>query len=175
MSLLPDLQVRQLVETDLDAYQALRQHTLTHPTEAFTTDAASQALRTVQGLREHLGGQGDDSGFTLVAWRGDRLVGALSCMRDPHAATRHLGHVVGAMLLSDPQAQGVGQALLSALIARASADDELQQLTLSVAADHSAALRLYEGAGFTRYGSLPRALRLGTRFVDQHLLLLQLK
>jgi ribosomal protein S18 acetylase RimI-like enzyme len=173
---LPDLQIRAVAEADLEAYKALRDHALAHHDEAFTSDAATEAQRTAQSYRARLGGDADgQSGFTLGAWRGDRLVGAITCERDPRSKVRHIGHIVGMMVMSDQQGQGVGRALLDALIVRASADDELHQITLSVTAGNSAATRLYESAGFTRYGSLPRAIRIGERFLDKQLMQLNLR
>ena len=45
----------------------------------------------------------------------------------------------------------------------------------SVTAGNSAAVHLYESAGFTRYGSLPRAIRIGERFLDKQLMQLNLR
>ena len=174
MPLPPELQIRALVEADLAAYKALRDHALAHHEEAFTSDALTEASRTVQSYRSRLGDL-VDGGFTLGAWRGDRLVGAITCERDLRSKVRHIGHIIGTMVASDQQAQGVGRALLSALVARASSDDELHQLTLSVTASNAAAVRLYESAGFARYGSLARALRVGGRFLDKHLMQLNLR
>jgi RimJ/RimL family protein N-acetyltransferase len=173
---LPELHLRALDENDLDAYKALRDHALAHHEEAFTSDAAAEAARTAQSYRSRLGCDGSgDGGFTLGAWRGDRLVGAISCERDPRSKVRHIGHVIGSMVANDQQGQGVGRALLDALIARAGADDELHQLTLSVTVGNTAAVRLYESAGFTHYGTLPRAIRVGGRFLDKHLMRLNLR
>lgn len=170
----PELSIRALGDADLQAYKALRDHALAHHEEAFTSDAATEALRTAQSYRERLGA-GPQGNFTLGAWRGDQLVGAISCDRDPRSKLRHIGHIVGTMVHSDQQGRGVGRALLEALIARAAADDELHQLTLSVTASNLAAVRLYESAGFTRYGTLPRATRVAGRFLDKDLMLLNLK
>ncbi len=173
---LPELRVRALAEADLEAYKALRDHALAHHEEAFTSDAATEAERTAQSYRARLGRDASGrSGYTLGAWRGDRLVGAITCERDPRSKVRHIGHIVGTMVLGDQQGQGVGRALLDALIARGSADDELHQLTLSVTASNRAAVRLYESAGFTRYGTLPRAIRVAGRFLDKDLMLLNLR
>ncbi|MES2958612.1 MAG: N-acetyltransferase [Pseudomonadota bacterium] len=174
MAPLPDIVVRDLGEADLQAYKALRDHALAHHEEAFTSDAVAEAQRTAQSYRARLGGEGHGS-FTLGAWRGDRLVGAISCERDPRSKVRHLGHIVGTMVAIDQQSKGVGRALLDALIGRAAADAELQQLTLSVTAGNRAALHLYERAGFTRYGTLPRAIRIGARFLDKDLMVLDLQ
>jgi ribosomal protein S18 acetylase RimI-like enzyme len=174
MAPLPDLSVRALGDADLDAYKALRDHALAHHEEAFTSDAATESQRTAQSYRARLG-TSVEGGFTLGAWRGDRLVGAITCERDARSKVRHIGHVVGTMVASDHQSRGVGQALLDALIARASADDDIIQLTLTVTASNDAAVRLYERAGFTRYGTLPRAIRVAGRYFDKDQMVLNLK
>jgi RimJ/RimL family protein N-acetyltransferase len=174
MSTQPDLAVRELRSADLEAYKALRDHALAQHEEAFTSDAITEAQRTAQSYARRLGGD-SDGGFTLGAFRGDRLVGAISCERDARSKVRHIGHIVGTMVHAQEQGRGVGQALLAALIERASADAELHQLTLSVTAGNDAAERLYARAGFVRFGTLPRAIRVGGRFLDKHHLLLTLR
>lgn len=176
MTALPDLALRELASSDLDAYKALRDHALAHHEDAFTSDAATEARRTAASYASRLGlGSDEAASFTLGAFRGDRLVGAISCQRDARSKVRHIGHVVGMMVTGDEQQRGVGRALLDALVARAAADPELHQLTLSVTAGNGPAERLYERAGFVRYGTLPRAIRVGGRFLDKHLMLLNLR
>jgi RimJ/RimL family protein N-acetyltransferase len=171
---LPDLTVRELGTADLDAYKALRDHALAHHKEAFTSDAATEAQRSAASYAQRLGA-GSDGSFTLGAFRGDALVGAISLERDPRSKVRHVGHVIGTMVLASEWRRGVGGALLDALIARAAADDELQQLTLTVTAGNDAAERLYARAGFVRYGTLPRAICVGGRYLDKHHLMLGLR
>jgi RimJ/RimL family protein N-acetyltransferase len=175
-TLLPDLALRELASADLPAYKALRDHALAHHEDAFTSDAETEALRNAQSYAGRLGrGTGDESGFTLGAFRGDALVGAITLERDPRTKVRHSGHIVGTMVHASELRRGVGRALLDALVARASADDELQQLTLTVTAGNEAAERLYARAGFVRYGTLARAIRVGGRFLDKHHMVLNLK
>jgi RimJ/RimL family protein N-acetyltransferase len=171
---LPDLNVRELAAVNLDAYKALRDHALAHHEEAFTSDAATEAQRSAASYASRLGGGGDGS-FTLGAFRGDALVGAISLERDARSKVRHVGHVVGTMVLAGELRRGVGSALLDALIARATADAELQQLTLTVTAGNEAAERLYARAGFVRYGTLPRAICVGGRYLDKHHMMLTLR
>jgi RimJ/RimL family protein N-acetyltransferase len=171
---LPELRVRALGEADAQAYKALRDHALAHHEEAFTSDAATEARRGAESYFARLGADGG-SGFTLGAWRGERLVGAISCERDLRHKVRHVGHVVGTMVALDEQGRGTGRELLRALIERANDDDELQLLTLSVTASNLAAVRLYLRAGFTRYGTLPRAIRIDGRFLDKDLMLKDLR
>ena len=170
----PELRVRALGEADAQAYKALRDQALAHHEEAFTSDAATEAKRGADSYFARLGANADGA-FTLGAWRGARLVGAISCERDTRCKVRHLGHVVGTMVAPDEQGNGTGRELLRALIERASADHELHLLTLSVTASNQAAVRLYLRAGFTRYGTLPRAIRIAGRFLDKDLMLKDLR
>jgi RimJ/RimL family protein N-acetyltransferase len=174
MTSLPDLSVRELQHDDLAAYKALRDHALAHHGEAFTPDAVAEALRTAQSYAARLGGDGDGS-FTLGAFRGDRLIGAVTCDRDARTKVRHIGHVTGMMVHADEQGRGIGRELIDALIDRAAADPELHQLTLNVTAGNEVAERLYARSGFVRYGTLPRAIRVGGVFHDKHHMLLTLK
>jgi ribosomal protein S18 acetylase RimI-like enzyme len=174
MTAVPDLRVRELQNSDLDAYKALRDHALAHNDEAFTSDAATEAQRTAQSYAVRLGND-QTRAFTLGAFRGDRLVGAVTCDHDARIKVQHIGHVTGMMVHADEQSRGTGRALIDALIERASADAELHQLTLNVTAGNAVAERLYERSGFVRYGTLPRAIRVGGKFFDKHHMLLNLK
>jgi RimJ/RimL family protein N-acetyltransferase len=174
MTVQPDLVVRVLQTNDLDAYKALRIHVMSHHEEAFTSDAATEAMRTTQSYAARLGSD-TTRAFTLGAFRGDRLVGAATCDHDARIKVRHIGHIIGMMVHTDEQGRGVGRALLDALIARAGANPELHQLTLDVTAGNAAAEGLYERSGFTRYGTLLRAIRFNGRFFDKHNMVLNLK
>ena len=71
---------------------------------------------------------------------------------------QHIAHLIGLMVHADARNAGVGGALLTACVHAARAAHGIVMLTLSVTAGNTAALRLYERAGFSRYGSLPRAI-----------------
>jgi RimJ/RimL family protein N-acetyltransferase len=174
MSPLTDVAVRELRPSDLEAYKALRDHALAHHEAAFNSDAATEARRSAASYASRLGDEAN-SGFALGAFRGDRLVGAVTLERDPRIKVRHIGHVIDTMVHSDEIGHGVGRALMGALVERASADPELQQLTLTVTAGNAAAERLYSRAGFVVFGTQPRAIRVGNRFLDKHHMVLNLR
>ncbi|MGZ5277337.1 MAG: N-acetyltransferase family protein, partial [Caldimonas sp.] len=69
-------------------------------------------------------------------------------------------HVVGMMVRPEARGRGVGRELLAALIGQARSSDRIEMLTLTVTAGNSAAVRLYETAGFVVFGRLDRAIRL---------------
>ena len=149
--------IRRMLPADLPAYKDLRDAVLTAHPEAFTSDAALE--RSHESYLSRLGLDRPEGGeFTLGAWQGDRLAGAVSCERDARAKVLHIGHVFGMMVRSDAQGLGIGSALLNACIAEARAARGLVLLTLTVTAGNAAAVHLYERAGFTCYGRLERAI-----------------
>ena len=168
--------VRPLTAEDLAPYKALRDEMLALHPDAFTSDAETERQKPASNYFARFGSvHAVDGPFTLGAWRGTRLVGAITCERDGRRKVRHIGHVVGMMVCADVRGHGVGRALLDACIARAREADELELLTLSVTSSNVAAVRLYERAGFERYGRLPRAIKLGATYHGKDLMVLALR
>ena len=173
---MPDApQVRPLQADDLPAYKALRDEMLTLHPEAFTSDAETERSKPASAYLARLGGPTNDGSFTLGAWVGDELVGALTCEREARRKVRHIVHVVGMMVRASARGQGIGQALLAESIARARAADGIELVTLSVTASNTAAVALYRRAGFERYGQLPQAVKVGDSYHDKDLMFLSLR
>ncbi|HEY1128914.1 MAG TPA: GNAT family protein [Roseateles sp.] len=171
-----DLQIRPMLEPDLLAYKALRDAMLAGHPEAFTSDAETEGRRDLASYRNRLAGGGNGATlFTLVALDDGRLVGALTCEREPRLKVRHIAHLVGMMVADSHRGRGIGRALLAAALARLRTHPDLAQVTLSVTAGNRAAIGLYEGQGFVRYGCLPDAIRLADgRGLDKDLMRLRL-
>jgi GNAT superfamily N-acetyltransferase len=154
--------IRPLGAEDLAAYKALRDAMLEAHPEAFTSDAAEERAKEPADYLQRLGLDRRERGqFVLGAWRGDRLVGAIGCERDRRRKGRHVGLVVGMMVRPEARRLGVGRQLLHGLIGECRRTDGLEMLILTVTGGNTAAVRLYESCGFTVYGELPRAIRLG--------------
>ncbi|HEV6967509.1 MULTISPECIES: GNAT family N-acetyltransferase [Roseateles] len=155
------LLIRPMVEPDLLAYKALRDGMLAAHPEAFTSDAETEIQRDLASYRSRLtGGANGTTLFTLVALDGGRLVGALTCEREPRRKVQHTAHLVGMMVAASHRGRGLGRALLAEALDRLQATPGLAQVTLSVTAGNRAAIGLYESQGFERYGRLPDAIRL---------------
>lgn len=150
-----------LKPTDLAAYKGLRDTMLAQYEDAFTSSAASETGRSAESYVFRLS-QASANGtlFTLCAWVEGQMVGAVTCERDSRAKVAHIGHIVGMMVRDDMQGRGIGGALLSAALKLARADLRLEQLVLTVTTGNGRAARLYENAGFVRYGCQPRAIKL---------------
>jgi ribosomal protein S18 acetylase RimI-like enzyme len=167
--------IRLLAADDLPAYKALRDEMLALHPEAFTSDAPTERARPAAAYMPRLGIDRPDGGqFALGAWQADALVGALSCERDMRLKVRHIGHVIGMMVRPEMRGHGVGRALLAACIDRARDVAGIEMLTLTVTSTNLAAVALYEGAGFRRYGRLEHAMKLGDTYHDKDLMVLHL-
>lgn len=92
-------------------------------------------------LREEL-----DKGIFLVAERDGQAVGYVGCQ-----TVLDEGYITNVAVSPDCRRQGIGRALITALVARARAQ-ALAFVTLEVRASNASALALYEGAGFERVG-----------------------
>ncbi len=170
-----DVHIRPLTEPALLGYKALRDAMLASHPEAFTSDADTERLRDIASYRSRLAGNGLTL-FTLLALDEGRVVGALTCEREPRRKVQHIAHLVGMMVADTHRGRGIGRALLQAALERLRALPALAQVTLSVTAGNRAATGLYESVGFTRYGSLPDAIRLPDgRRLDKDLMLLRLQ
>ena len=170
------LTIRPLAEADLSAYKQLRDVTLAAEPEAFTSDAAEASPKSAQSYLPRLGLDRPEGGqFTLGAFFGaEHLVGAVTCEREVRIKVGHIGQVVGMMVLAEARGQGVGRKLLADCIALARSAQGMELLTLSVTATNRTAVELYARAGFTRYGTLVHAIKLGGQYHDKDLMVLNL-
>lgn len=171
-----EIQIRPMLEPDLLGYKALRDAMLAGHPEAFTSDAETERQRDIASYRSRLaGGSNGGTLFTLLAMDGTRVVGALTCEREPRRKVQHLAHLVGMMVADTHRGRGIGRALLAAAVVRLQGTPGLAQVTLSVTSGNRAAVGLYESVGFTRYGRLPDAVRLPDgRSLDKELMVLRL-
>lgn len=172
-----EVQIRSMREPDLLAYKALRDAMLAGHPEAFTSDAETECQRDLSSYRNRLaGGSNGGTLFTLVALDDARLIGAITCEREPRLKVQHIAHLIGMMVSDTHRGRGIGRALLAAAIARLKETPGLAQVTLSVTAGNRAAIGLYESQGFTRYGCLPDAIRLADgRRLSKDLMVLRLE
>ncbi len=164
----PAIDIRRLTVADLPAYKRLRDAALLAHPEAFSSDAGEAAAAPPEAYRGRLGLDRPEGGvFTLAAWHGDTLAGAVSCERDTRVKIRHVVHLTAMMVDGTLVGRGIGSALLAAALEACREADGVEQVTLNVTASNVAAVRLYERCGFVRYGSLERAMRLGDRYVTK--------
>jgi ribosomal protein S18 acetylase RimI-like enzyme len=70
---------------------------------------------------------------------------------------------------------GVGHKLIAALLKKAQEDPSLEQVLISVGRRQESARRLYRKFGFEAYGTEPRALKVGSEYIDEEPMVLRLR
>ncbi len=169
-----DLTIRLLTHADLPAYKALRDTGLQHDPEAFTSDFDTASALPPATYATRLGQPPDDH-FILGAFdAGGAMLGAVVCEREARLKKRHEAELVGMIIAPAMRQRGIGKALLKEFDTLVRKLPGLEQVVLGVTADHAAAVKLYEGAGFVRYGLQPRAIKIGEQYHDKALMLKQL-
>lgn len=164
--------LRRLGPADLAAYKALRDEGLVRHPDAFVSDVETEQALSPEsyivrlGLSDPLGGT-----FLLGAFDGKLLLGAVSLERESLHKLRHIANVSSMLVRPSHGGRGIGRALLQSCIDQASAATGLEMLTLTVSVSSTYAVKLYEHAGFQRYGLLPRAIRVagpsGVEYFDK--------
>lgn len=104
----------------------------------------------------------------IVAIEGDRVVGHVYVMREPHPVTRHVA-TLGIAVEAEHRGRGIGSALLAEALGWAR-ERGVAKLVLSVYPDNERAIGLYRKFGFTEEGRLARQSRKAYGYVDEILM-----
>lgn len=158
--------VRPLAAEDAAAFRALRLLGLEESPEAFGSSHAAEKDRSVESFAQSIANGHVTGGFLQ-----DRLVGVAGFYAMAQEKAAHRGVLWGVYVHPQARGQGVATAVLTAAIDHART--RVLQLHLSVTTTGQA-VRLYQRLGFVIYGTEPRALRIGDRYLDEHLMVLQL-
>jgi ribosomal protein S18 acetylase RimI-like enzyme len=87
--------------------------------------------------------------------------------------TRHRGNLFSMYVRRASRGRGIGDALVRAVLEAAA--EPVLQVHCAVVVGNEPAQRLYERHGFSIYGTEPRALAVGGRFYDEHLMVCTLR
>lgn len=156
--------VRMLGPADATLYRSLRLRALREHPDAFTSSYSEDREQPVEVAAQRLAAHA-----FWGAYRHGELYGFVGLERELRAKNRHKATVMGMYVAPEAWGQGVGRALLAALIAHARANG-LQSLVLTVTEGNERARRLYEAAGFRSFGVEPDAIRVaGQPYAKNHM------
>src|SRR5690606_26901530 len=96
------------------------------------------------------------------------LAGIVLYDRDEGERASHRGWLL--QVYVRPELRGTGAGLAMREAAAEHASREGSQLHLTVGTYNKPAIRLYEKAGFSFYGTEPRSLQVNGRFIDEHMM-----
>lgn len=161
------LDVRLLRAADAAAFQALRLEALERHPAAFAAAHHEEAGQPLAEVAQRL-----DAGAVFGAFADGRLAGTAGLAIPPREKKRHKGVLWGVYVKEAARGQGIGRALVEAVIDHAAG--RVEQLHATVTTGNEAAHELYHHLGFRIYGLEPRGIKVGQRYFDQELLVLML-
>ena len=169
-----EMEIRKLNPTDAAAYWNLRYEGLQREPLAFGKAAEEHCLTTVEETATRIRDMPAHS-FMLGAFADGALVGIATFIRDTGLKERHQGHIYGVYVTAPYRGRGAGKKLVAGILDEVKQDALVEQVLLAVAAHQPAANHLYRSFGFQLYGTQPRALKVGTQYVDENQMILLLR
>ena len=162
------MEITILTPADYDAYFALRLAGLEEFPLAFTTDADAWRGADRAVIERLLARSAAEPGAPIFgAWSAGALIGLLAMRQEERPTVRHKATLIGFYVAPTHRDQGVGRALLSALLAHGRHVSGLQQLRAVVNSSCTAALALLPAVGFRQFGVEERAKLLADEYTDQ--------
>ncbi len=156
--------IRMLGPADATLYRALRLRALREHPDAFTSSYEQDRDQPVEATSQRLAAHA-----FWGAYQHAELYGFVGLERELRPKNRHKATVMGMYVAPQINGQGVGAALLKALVAHARING-VESLVLTVTDGNERALRLYASAGFRSFGVEPDAIRVGGRpFAKNHM------
>ena len=171
MTQITAMHIRQLHDTDVELYRALRLSSLRESPHAFTNSYEEFSQRALENIAQQFRHY---ENFTLGAFEDDRLAGMVGFYRENALKLRHKGYLVSMYVLPEYRSRGIARALLIEAINRAQRLPDLKQLLLGVVETQTTAKRLYESLGFIVYGREPDAVKIGDNYFAEEFMLLKL-
>lgn len=152
--------IRLLGAEDEAQYRALWLSAITESPQYFRTSPQDAGV-------ERFPTRGEADSFTLGAFSGQTLLGAVSLERDAPLKLRHKALVSRMFVAPHAAGAGIGRALLERLIEDARRAPGLRQIHLTVLATNQRAIGLYASLGFTEFAREPQAVEVDGAYVDE--------
>ncbi|MEN5181347.1 GNAT family N-acetyltransferase [Comamonas testosteroni] len=167
-----DVVIRWIGPEDASAFQDLRLSGLREAPTAFGSSYAEEKDEPVDAVRQRLvqsDGQARERGI-LGAFVSGQLVGTMGIRLLTSVKLRHQLLIWGVYVSPQHRGGGIARSMLAETLSFARTVPGALLVKLSVNAGNHAALRLYQTAGFSVYGTEPAALCIDGQLHNEHLM-----
>jgi ribosomal protein S18 acetylase RimI-like enzyme len=159
------MNIRRLLASDSDRFQALRLQALRDSPGAFSSSYEEECDTSPAAVAQFLTDR-----IMLGAFVGVDLVGMIGVGREAMRKTRHKGFIRAMYVAPGQRGAGLAKRLVTEALAVLEAMDGVRQVTLAVTSGNAAAMALYVSLGFTPFGREPDSLLIdGVMYEDTHM------
>jgi ribosomal protein S18 acetylase RimI-like enzyme len=159
--------IEQVPEADWEAWRDVRLEAVRLHPEAFGGSFEEEKERSEEDWRRGL------RQVTALAYRETGpILGIAVYAQGSAIKMRHRANLFSMYVRPHARGRGAGGALVKAVLNVA--EGKALQVHCNVVTSNDRARRLYERHGFSVYGTEPRALKVGDRFYDEHLMIFRL-
>jgi ribosomal protein S18 acetylase RimI-like enzyme len=163
---------RKLKPDEAQDFRRIRLECLQNFPESFGTLYEDEIGKAKLYFEEVIQQNAADS-FFFGAFAAGNLIGIAGFVRGNRTKTRHRGELVAMYVNPDFHGRRVGENLVGALARAVFQIEGVEQIHLTVIADNSPAVRLYEKIGFETFGIQKNYFKLGEKYWNQRFMLLE--
>lgn len=116
---------------------------------------------------------GSATDFLFGAFNNETLIGICGYIQEKRTRTKHIGEISQMYISPAYSGKGIATELLKLITAKAFANGETEQIILAVTKSNTAAIHLYQKAGFVQYGVLENYMKHNNGYQSQVFMVLK--